>query len=174
MSGLLFLTADDFSVINDPKNNQQILVNNIPSFSLVLFYSNQCQYCKTILPIMRQLPGTINGCQFGMINVGRNKNVIRMSQNTITPLTYVPYIILYYNKKPYMRYDGPHNMIEIQNFVYEVANSIQRQIDSNNFEDDVEAEDQDFVLPDYCIARPTKGGIKEKICYINFTEAYKK
>ena len=76
MSGLLFLTANDFSVIQDKKNNNNILINNIPGFSLVLFYSNQCQYCKTIIPIMKKLPGTINGCQFGMINVGRNKNVI--------------------------------------------------------------------------------------------------
>ena len=34
MSGLLFLTADDFSVINDPKNNQQILVNNLVVLNL--------------------------------------------------------------------------------------------------------------------------------------------
>ena len=95
-----------------------------------------------------------------------------MSNDTITPLTYVPYIILYYNKKPYMRYDGPHDFVEIQQFVYEVANSIQRQIDSNEIEYEND-EDTNFVIPDYCIARPTKGGLKEKICYINFSDAYK-
>jgi hypothetical protein len=172
MSGLLFLTANDFSVISDNKTNN-ILINNINGFSLILFYSTQCTYCKTILPIFRRMPGTINGCQFGMINIGRNKDVIRMSQNTITPLTYVPYVILYYNKKPYMRYDGPHDINEIQNFVYEVANSIKRQLDTNNVSEDSLVDEQSYIIPDYCIARPTKGGLKENICYINFSEAYK-
>ena len=172
MSGLLFLTANDFDVISDNKNNN-ILINNINGFSLILFYSTQCTYCKTILPIMKQLPGTINGCQFGMINVGRNKDVIRMSQNTITPLTYVPYVILYYNRKPYMRYDGPHDISEIQNFVYEVANSIKRQLETQNISIEEEKE-KTYSIPDYCIARPTRGGMKEKICYINFSEAYQK
>ena len=48
---------------------------------------------------MKQLPGTVTGCQFGMINVSKNKKTIRMSKNTITPLTYVPYIILYYKQR---------------------------------------------------------------------------
>tara|TARA_Y100000389_G_scaffold167199_1_gene172280 strand:- start:110 stop:628 length:519 start_codon:yes stop_codon:yes gene_type:complete len=170
MSGLLFLTANDFKVITDNKQTN-ILINNINGFSLILFYSTQCTYCKTILPIMKRLPGTINGCQFGMINVGRNKDVIRMSQNSITPLTYVPYVILYYNKKPYMRYDGPHDINQIQNFVYEVANSIKRQLETNNIQE-VDNQEQTCTIPDYCIARPKKDGVKEKICYINFSEAY--
>ena len=61
---------------------------------------------------------------------------------------------------------------QIQNFVLEVANSIQRQIGTNEDNNSVENEDTTYVLPDYCIARPTRGGLKEKICYINFTEAY--
>ncbi len=171
MSGLLFLTTDDFNVIEDDKGNK-ILINNIPGFSLVLFYSTQCEYCKILNPIMKKLPGTISGCHFGIINVGKNKDVIRMSQQSITPLTYVPYMILYYNKKPYMRYDGPNDLIEIQTFVSEVANSIQRQVGEQSNENNYDESEDAFHIPDYCIARPTKGGLKEKICYINFSDAY--
>ena len=41
-----------------------------------------------------------------MINVMRNKQVVNNSRNTITPITYVPYILLYWNGKPYMKYNG--------------------------------------------------------------------
>ena len=73
----------------------------------------------------RKLPGTISGCQFGMINVSKNKEIVRTSKDTIAPITYVPYIILYHNGRPYMRYDGPANQNDIQNFIVEVANSLQ-------------------------------------------------
>ena len=162
MSGLLFLTTDDFTLIEDNKNNQ-ILINNIPGFSLILFYSLQCEYCKTLIPIMKQLPGTINGCHFGQINIGKNKDVIRMSNMSITPLKYVPYLILYYNKKPYMRYDGPHDIEEIQNFVLEVANSIQRQVDNTDESQFTPEEEASYVIPDYCIAIGNPARVIKKI-----------
>ena len=172
MSGLLFLTTDDFKLIGNKNNDSKILINNISGFSLILFYSKQCEYCKSLEPIFMKLPGTITGCHFGQINIGKNKDVIRMSQQSITPITYVPLVILYYNKKPYMRYDGPSDINEIQNFVLEVASSIQRQIGDENNNEQFEEEETGYVIPDYCIARPTKGGLKEKICYINFSDAY--
>tara|TARA_A100000164_G_C21803551_1_gene721868 strand:- start:409 stop:936 length:528 start_codon:yes stop_codon:yes gene_type:complete len=175
MSGLLFLTADDFSLIND-ENGNKVMINKINNFSLILFYSTHCTHCKNIVQIMKQLPGTVTGCQFGIINVSKNKQTIRMSKNTITPLTYVPYIILYYNKRPYMRYDGDINDIhEIQTFVKEVADSILQQVNSqrNNPQHSVN-DDYHVSIPEYCIAKPTKGGLQENICYVNFSDAYYK
>jgi thiol-disulfide isomerase/thioredoxin len=170
MSGLLFLTADDFSKIKDSNNDANIMINNIKNFSFILFYSPGCPHCQTILPIMKQLPGTVNGCQFGMINVSKNKQVITMSKNTITPLTYVPYMILYYNKRPYMRFDGDATDINsIQTFVKEVANKILQLQDEDPQNIN---EDSHYSIPDYCIARPTRGGTQENICYVNFTDAY--
>tara|TARA_E500000178_G_C16856877_1_gene677795 strand:- start:206 stop:739 length:534 start_codon:yes stop_codon:yes gene_type:complete len=176
MSGLLFLTADDFSVIkNDDPNKNDIMINNIDNFSLILFYSTHCQHCQNIIPIMKQLPGTVTGCQFGMINVSKNKKTIRMSKNTITPLTYVPYIILYYNRRPYMRYDGNINDItEIQSFVHDVANSILQQVQLQNEQGGNNNNNDHVSIPEYCIARPTKGGENEHICYVNFSDAYYK
>lgn len=175
MSGLLFLTADDFSLIEDDNGNN-VMINNINNFSLILFYSTHCEHCKNIIPIMKQLPGTVNGCQFGMINVSKNKKTIRMSKNTITPLTYVPYIILYYNKRPYMRYDGDINDIhEIQTFVKEVADSILQQINTHKQSNNSHINNDYHVsIPEYCIAKPTKGGVNEQICYVNFSDAYYK
>ena len=88
MSGLLFLTSDDFQIQQKSKGN--VLCHNIKGFSLILFYSTQCEYCKSLIPIFKELPGTIQGCNFGMLNVNRNKKIIQMSNQTIVPITYVP------------------------------------------------------------------------------------
>ena len=56
MSGLLFLTADDFDVVES--NGNKILEHNVRGFTLVLFYSTNCVHCNKLLPILKQLPGT--------------------------------------------------------------------------------------------------------------------
>lgn len=118
MSGLLFLTTEDFILSKGTKGN--IICNTIPGFSLILFYSTQCPHCQNLIPIFKKLPGSISGCQFGMVNISSNKNLIKMSKNTILPINYVPLIILFINSKPYMIYNGPHNGNEIKRFIIEV------------------------------------------------------
>ena len=74
MSGLLFLTADDFQLVKGVKGN--IMCTGIQGFSLILFYSVQCEHCQSLIPIFKTLPGTVGGCQFGMINVSNNKQCV--------------------------------------------------------------------------------------------------
>ena len=111
MSGLLFLTTEDFNTQNGVKGS--IMCTNIQGFSLVLFYSTECQHCQSLIPIFKRLPGSVGGCQFGMINVSLNKQCVMMSRNTIAPIKVVPYIVLYINGKPHMRYNGPYVAEEV-------------------------------------------------------------
>ena len=67
MSGLLFLTSDDFNIQKGTKGN--IVCNNIRGFSLILFYSTSCPHCEKFIPIFKNLPGSLPGCQFGLINI---------------------------------------------------------------------------------------------------------
>lgn len=122
MSGLLFLTSDDFKVIKNDKGN--MLCNEISGISLILFYSTQCVYCQKLIYPFKKLPGTIAGCQFGMINVSTNKKCVIMSNDTISPIEFVPTMILFTDGIPYMRYNGPHDVNEIRRFVMEIANKI--------------------------------------------------
>jgi thiol-disulfide isomerase/thioredoxin len=122
MSGLLFLGTEDFTISKGVKGN--ILCNTIPGLSLILFYSTQCPHCQNLIPIFKKLPGSISGCQFGMVNVSSNKTLISMSKNTIMPISYVPLIILHWAAKPYMVYKGPYDENEIKRFVIEVYNKI--------------------------------------------------
>lgn len=169
MSGLLFLSSNDFEVIRGTKGN--IMCHSIPGFSLILFYSNQCEHCNTLLPIFRKLPGTVGGCQFGMINVSLNKDCIKKARDTIAPITYVPYILLYINGKPFMKYQGPYDSNEIKKFVIAVAEKVQNKqkfsMPQANIKDDGKS------IPAYTIGHPLYGQ-DERVCYLEFDNAYSK
>lgn len=166
MSGLLFLKTDDFQLQNGVKG--PILCTGIRGFSMILFYSTQCGYCKNLIPVFKKLPGTINGCQFGMINVSQNKQCVLMSRKTIAPIQVVPYIVLYVDGKPYMRYNGPHDAKEIGRFIVEVSQKVQKQ---ENFDKDPRVKDNKKGIPDYTIGNPLHGK-DDKVCYLDFEEAY--
>jgi hypothetical protein len=106
-----------------------------------------------------------------MINVSKNKKCVRMSRNTIAPITYVPYIVLYVNGRPFMRYQGPHDGGEIRRFVFEVVQKIQgKQKFANN--PNVKTDPRGGI-PKYCIGKPLCGP-DDKVCYLEFDEAYNK
>jgi thiol-disulfide isomerase/thioredoxin len=165
MSGLLFLSDEDFSISKGTKGN--IMCHSIPGFSLILFYSTQCHHCQTLIPVFKKLPGTIGGCQFGMINVSKNKQCVRMSKNTIAPITYVPYVVLYINGRPFMKYQGPHDEREIGRFVYEVSQKVKNK---QKFTSEKIKEDPRGGIPAYSIGKPLYG--KDKVCYLEFCNAY--
>lgn len=164
MTTLLFLSSDDFTV--NKGSNGNILCHSIPGFSLILFYSTQCEYCQSLIPIFKKLPGTIGGCQFGMINVSTNKKCVQMSKETIAPITYVPYIALFIHGKPFMRYNGPHDGDQLRRFVIEVANKVQskQKFSTENVKQDKKG------IPEFTIGQPLCG--QDKVCYLEFDNAY--
>jgi thiol-disulfide isomerase/thioredoxin len=166
MSGLLFLSSEDFTVQRGTKGN--ILCNTIPGFSLILFYSTQCPHCQQLIPIFKKLPGTIGGCQFGMINISTNKQCVRMSKETIAPISYVPYVVLYVSSKPFMQYKGPYDINEIKRFVLEVAQKI-----NNKQKFSAESAKEDLIkkgIPEFTIGHPLYG--EDNVTYLHFDEAY--
>ena len=165
MSGLLFLTSKDFY----PEKGQRgpILSNVIQGFSLILFYSTQCEHCATLIPIFKRLPGTISGIQFGLINVSTNRQVISLAKNTICPIKYVPYIVLYISGKPFMEYKGPYDAREIRRFVLEVAEKVQKKQQFS----DAKVKDDKKGIPEYSLGKPNS---EQYRCYLDFEEAYKK
>jgi hypothetical protein len=169
MSGLLFLSSDDFNIQKGTKGN--IMCHSIPGFSLILFYSTQCEHCQNLIPIFKSLPGTVGGCQFGMINVSTNKQCILMSRETIAPIKVVPYILLFINGRPYMRYQGPYDRNEIIKFIVEVSQKVQTK---QQFSTEKVKEDPNGGIPAYTIGIPLKGGRVEKVCYLDFDNAYEK
>lgn len=165
MSGLLFLSSNDFFV--DQGQKGKILCCKLKGFSLILFYSTQCQHCQTFIHKFKKLPGAVNGCNFAMINVSKNKDVVYMSKETIAPLQYVPYILLYVDGKPFVRYDGPHDENELAKFVYEIAQKVQENKKVTTHEKVKEVKNS---IPEYCIAKPYSD--EDLRYYLKFDEAY--
>lgn len=167
MSGLLFLTYEDFFPIKGSKG--PMLGNNLKGLSLVFFYSPSCDHCRNLMPIFKMLPNKIGGCQFAMINISQNRQVVEISRQTVVPISYVPYIVLYVNGKPYIRYDGPHEENEIKRFIFEVANNLQNRekfIQSENKTKQVEKSRN----PQYTIGVPLFGDDDDY--YLEFDQAY--
>ena len=165
MSGLLFLSSEDFNVQQGNKGN--ILCHNIPGFSLILFYSTHCVHCKDLIPIFKSLPGTIGGCQFGMINISNNRKCVEMSKRCITPIKYVPYIVLFINGNPLMEYKGPSQAQTLRKFVMDVANNIQQK---QKFSKDIVKQNKSSSIPSYCIGIPLCGD--GEVCYLTSETAY--
>lgn len=168
MSGLLFLTASDFSIVKTPKGDE--LHNKIKGFTFILFYSTACTYCKDFLPIFKSLPGSINGCQFGIVNVSMCKQMIIASQKTRTPIQYVPYIVLYTNGKPTLRYNGPNDIGSIQKFIVEAVNIIQTKVSFTSHKNITVHPNKH--IPEYSLGVPCCG--EDNVCYLNFGDAYQK
>ena len=170
MSTLLFLQSDDFSVQKGMKGD--ILCHTIKGYSIVLFYSTQCVHCHSLIPVFKQLPGTIANCQFAMINVSMQKNVILMSRTTIAPITVVPYIMFYVNGKPYSKYPGKHDPNEIKRFIMEISRSLQGK--QKFFEDEsTSKQSTKRQIPDFTSGIP-KELCDDEVCYLEFDTAYLK
>lgn len=171
MSGLLYLTSEDFNIQTGTKGN--VLCHDIQGFSLILFYSTHCEHCKELIPIFKGLPGTIQGCQFGMINVSQNRSCVQMSNQSTTPIKYVPYIVLFINGKPFMLYKGPYATESIKKFVIEVANNVQKKQQFSKTQNrQTEKSSSGSGIPEYTIGKPICGD--GKVCYLEFIDAYAK
>jgi thioredoxin-like negative regulator of GroEL len=124
MSGLLFLQTCDFSTQPSTRGGE-IVCHNIRGVSLILMYATKCEFCRRLIPIFKRLPGTIGGCQFGMVNIENERELVRMSVSSLVPISYVPLIVLYVNGKPFIRYDGAHEEQAIREFLIDVTNRLQ-------------------------------------------------
>lgn len=164
MSGLLFLEDSHFKIMSSPQKGQ-VLGTTIRGVSLILFYSTRCKYCDEYIPIFKKLPGTVGGCQFGMINIAQNRSVVELSKNTNTPFKYVPYIVLYIDGFPVMSYDGPADENKIRTFIIKMVEDMnaKQQFITNKPEEPVVN-----PIPAYTIGRPKDADR----CYVNWDAAY--
>lgn len=178
MSSLLYLEERDFAV-KDAKDGKLLCMPNISGWCMVLFYSNSksCIHCPQAVHVFRQLPGTIGGCTFGIINIStpQSKKIIELSKITTSKLTYVPYSILYYNGTPYVPYSGPYDTKEIPKFISDVAKDLQKQqmtnIKQKNSET-VHSKNTSRSIPGFTLGRPLYG-IDNKVCYLTELELHK-
>lgn len=166
MNGLLFFTSEDFYV-HEKQHNEKLLNNTVVKngLLLVLFYSTQCVHCQNAIPVFKQLNKSIHGCSFGMINVSTNAKVVAMSKMTISPIQYVPLVILYYNGEPYYKYKGAITLQEIQKFIVQMSKVLESK------QQFVAPQQKEKKIPEFCTGIPY---CDEDVCYLEYNDAYTK
>lgn len=170
MNSVVFLSEEDFS-IQPAKKGGYVLCNNIPGVSLVLFFSQQCPHCSDVYPHFSTLPRIIPGCRFALLNISNNVGVAHMSNKTIAPITHVPFIILYVNGRPAMKYNGEKSLRGISNFVNEVMSRLQVK---KSFTSTSKVDSLTDEIPEYASGIPFNLVCEGEQCYLTFSEAYNK
>ena len=125
-SGLHFLSSDDFSVVEGP-NGAPLMVQPIRGLSMVMFYSNSCTHCQTLMPLFKKLPEVVKGANFALANVSTHKAIVGKSRGTNTQIDYVPLVIFYVEGSPFAQYTGNHTMEELLSFIKEMASRAQQK-----------------------------------------------
>jgi thioredoxin-like negative regulator of GroEL len=138
------------------------------------------------MPMFKTLPQMISGCNFGIVNVDINRNVIAMAKDTIDPIKFVPYIVFYANGRPIIKYSGPHDLNEIARFVTEVSKSLSVQPFSKRRDEDGDTgavHQEERHIPEYTIGIPCSTSShkndetklhQDNVCYLAESDAYKK
>ena len=156
--GLLILEEEDFELVKTDKVTH--LVHTLEcKYSVILFYTDDCDQCRIVKPILQNFLGTPN-IQICMVNVydPDSTNLIQLSTKTTTPLQHVPYIIFYINGIPFKKFDGQYNFTDFNNFIKNVMFEASKIKDTNEIGE----------IPPYTIGKPNSA----KVCYLSFKNAY--
>jgi len=173
-NNIIYLNSNDFYVGDGSKG--KVLCTHVNELIFVMFHADldKCKYCEDAIPEFKQLPNFISSCRFALVNLNRNLDIVKMSNQTITPFSYVPYFILYVKGRPFIRYDGDRNVKDLGEFVMEV---IARLKTNNNFTSSAPAKKvkQESDIPPYSIAIPYSVVCDDEkgVCYLKYDEAYK-
>lgn len=157
--GLLILDADDFQTHGDRKITH--LTHTVKcKHSIVMFYTNECNQCSIIKPILHRFIGNPD-IQICMVDVYDPDSIslIQLSQKTTTPLKHVPFIVFYINGVPFRKYDGQYTLDEFRGFV---KNSIE---EASKIQD---PSSQIKEIPPYTTGIPNSA----KVCHLTYQKAY--
>jgi hypothetical protein len=170
MNNLTFLSSRDFAVDKAPKG--LVLVNNQKGIMFCMFHADpaKCPFCEEAIPEFKRLASKMPSVKFGLININRDKEVWVMSTKTIAPIDRVPYMILYLNGRPLMRYDGEKTLDKMMKFLDDVVSRLNNKKDfyenkNFKFESDIPV----FVnTPQFNVICDDQNGV----CYVKSDAAY--
>ena len=163
-----FLKGADFHIAEGKKG--QVLCNNLKDVSFVMFYSKECVYCNDVFPVFKRLSQQIPTCTFAVLNVSVNPEVVYASQKTISKIDSVPYLVVYVNGRPIVRYTGSKTYEEIGRFVVELLKRVQTK---KNFMD-TRYEIVEDEIPRICGNIPFNVVCSEGMCYLTMKEMFGK
>jgi thiol-disulfide isomerase/thioredoxin len=127
MSAIKELHAEHFKKM---KGNRGFVLGipNAQNLTLIMFYSLQCTYCDQAMPELEKLAAFIKEnnlpITIAVCDILKNRKIINMSQDTVDPIKFVPYMPIYLGEKPYLRYNGKKTAEEMLNYLIEVLKRV--------------------------------------------------
>lgn len=172
MNSVLFLENSDFRIASSDQGNILFCSGCPQGFSLVLFYIPTCRHCvEKAIPDFRVLPRLISGCQFGMVNVAANPQIVQKSSQTISAVDRVPTFIFYVNGIPFRKVYGPHPIENLKQFVLSTVATLQpQQFTSKQIETVYNEKKKRREIPGYSLGIPKEDEMTE--LYFDYAPAY--
>lgn len=147
LNGKKYLTFKN-EIPNDLKNK----------FVLVYFYSPNCVHCRDFTPFFQKLPQEIKGnIVFAICNAQSTgmMNILQATAATTTPITEVPYVLLFHNAMPIKRFPAQTDIQALKRFITEAQTEIVNR----------------KTIEPAALASNTKN--PNKVCYLDYSCAYK-
>jgi thiol-disulfide isomerase/thioredoxin len=124
---IMHLESKHFYLDDSAKGGKVLCCTN-KGILFVMFHLNAsaCPNCKTVAPEFDALSKSFNSSlvQFASVNLSTFPDIAKKSGSTISPITYVPYFIIYVNGRPFLRWDGDKTARAMHTFLNDVLNKI--------------------------------------------------
>lgn len=168
MSSLYFMETEDFYIKESKMGDGTVLCNRIQGMSVCFFYSTNCPYSKQLLPIIKNM--RINNVQIGLVNINTQRELVRISQSTKSPIRFTPVITMYYNGIPCCNFDNskPMNEHTISQFIVQVGAHIREKIVAQEYLN--KKTQKNYQHPAYSYGIPLIGDDLDNVTYIKWDE----
>lgn len=170
MNNIVYCEDKDFYLAKG-QTGKILLCNNRfkDDIFFVFFFSTKCTSCESgmdaFTQLFRKFPPEI---KFGAININDYPTIISKSAQSCTPLEYVPYLILYFRGKPYLRYEGDMELDQMVNFLKDAVARIDKKKDFIK-----STAKEEMVVPEYAGGVPYNIVCNKNRCYIKYSDVYK-
>ncbi len=109
---------------------------NKPGLMMLTVFSKDEAYrnCSPFLDCIGELTKRVPQCSHGFMDITHNPDLIDRFERTNMPITYLPFIVLYYDGVPYARYEGPPDVQQMVAFIQNTYQNMQMQSLNQNQE----------------------------------------
>lgn len=118
------LTDQNFYLAGHRKKTLNI---NVTGHVLVFFKMPGCAGCKQFEPTFYQLVQNDKRISYAICDIGQNRRIPMMSQQTGNPIKAVPWIFFYSGGTPIAHFKGRKNLPSIQAFIGKALQEVQRR-----------------------------------------------
>ena len=125
---ILYLTNNDFYVDNGKKGKVMCTTQKDILFAFFHLNDNECSNCTTMIPEFVNVAKRLPQIKYALVNLSKYPEIFKKTIDTIAPIKYVPYLIIFVNNRPFLRYDGGKSSSEMYDFIKELLENMPKYL----------------------------------------------